>query len=103
MHVGNYLIALILSGAVFGVTSVHAQSALTGMFGLTYTTIEMVGPQTTQADHKAKTEIRKDYERYKRDGVEHSKLIFEMESLGTTPSPDHMDEAIRYLDSHLAR
>lgn len=57
----------------------------------------------TGTNDKAKTEHRKDYERYKKDGLEHSKLIFEMKSLGKTPSPEHMDEAIRFLDSRLMR
>jgi hypothetical protein len=57
----------------------------------------------TGTNDKAKTEIRKDYERYKKDGMEHSKLIFEMKSLGRTPSTAQMDEAIRYLDSRLTR
>jgi len=57
----------------------------------------------TGTNDKAKTDIRNDYERYKSDGVEHAKLIFEMQSVGRTPSPEHMDEAIRHLDSRLKR
>jgi len=57
----------------------------------------------TGSNDDAKTEIRKDYERYKRDDIEHAKLIFDMKSVGRNPSPDQMDEAIRHLDSHLMR
>jgi hypothetical protein len=55
----------------------------------------------TGSNDKAKGDIRKDYDRYKRDGVKNVKLIYEMKSVGRNPSPAQMDEAIRYLDSHL--
>lgn len=57
----------------------------------------------TGTNDKAKTTIRKDYEGYKKDGFENVKLIFEMQSLGQMPNSEQMDEAIRYLDSHLMR
>ena len=57
----------------------------------------------TGTNDKAKTNIRSDYERYKRDGLQNTKLIYDMKSVGRTPSPEQMDEAIRYLDSHLMR
>jgi hypothetical protein len=57
----------------------------------------------TGSNDKAKTDIRKDYERYRNDGVENAKLIYDMKSVGRTPGADHMDEAIRYLDSRLIR
>lgn len=57
----------------------------------------------TGTNDKAKTVIRKDYENYKNDGVENVKLIFEMQALGQMPNPEQLDEAIRYLDSHLMR
>jgi len=57
----------------------------------------------TGTKDKAKTTIRRDYEKYKKDGFENVKLIFEMGSIGAMLNPEQMDEAIRYLDSHLMR
>jgi len=57
----------------------------------------------TGTNDKAKTTIRGDYERYKKDGFENVKLIFEMGPIGEMLNPEQMDEAIRYLDSHLMR
>lgn len=56
----------------------------------------------TGTNDKAKTSVRADYENYKKDGIENVKLIFEMNRLGKMPKPEHMDEAIRYLDSRLS-
>jgi hypothetical protein len=50
---------------------------------------------------KAKASVRKDYNRYRKDGISNVKLIFDMERLGKMPDPEQMDEAIRYLDSRL--
>jgi len=57
----------------------------------------------TGSNDKAKTTIRGDYQNYKNDGFENVKLIFEMGSIGAMPNSEQMDEAIRYLDSHLTR
>jgi hypothetical protein len=57
----------------------------------------------TGTNDKAKTAIRSDVERYKKDGFENLKLIFEMGTIGQTLNSEQMDEAIRYLDSHLMR
>jgi hypothetical protein len=53
----------------------------------------------TGSNDKAKTAVRRDYELYKRDGIENTKLIFETGRLPRMPEPKHMDEALRYLDS----
>jgi hypothetical protein len=53
----------------------------------------------TGTNDKAKTLVRRDYELYKKDGIENAKLIFETGRLPSMPEPEHMDEALRYLDS----
>jgi len=53
----------------------------------------------TGSNDKAKTAVRRDYDLYKRDGIENTKLIFETGRLPRMPEPKHMDEALRYLDS----
>jgi len=55
----------------------------------------------TGTNDKAKSSVRRDYESYKKDGIENTKLIFETGRLRGMPEPEHIDEAIRYLDSHL--
>jgi predicted esterase len=57
----------------------------------------------TGTNDKAKATVRADFEKYKKDGIENVKLIFEMDRLGNMPEPEHMDEAIRYLDSRMNR
>ena len=197
MHTRHILVALILITSAATLTSVQAQEVLTGMFRLSQTTTEVVGPQMAQAlaeiiaideelqwqvyvpepyrpdrppgifmfvdphrlyigsagsgtlvainvlltrntfaggvymsgsfhwgeqeppeldqlqrkyhlfitgsNDKAKTAVRRDYESYKKDGIENAKLIFETGRLRNMPEPEHIDEAIRYLDSHLTR
>jgi len=53
----------------------------------------------TGTNDKAKTAVRRDYELYKKDGIENARLIFETGRLPRMPEPKHMDEALRYLDS----
>jgi hypothetical protein len=53
----------------------------------------------TGSNDKAKKAVRRDYELYKRDGIEKTKLIFETGRLPRMPEPKHIDEALRYLDS----
>jgi len=53
----------------------------------------------TGTNDKAKTAIRHDYESYKKDGIENTKLIFETGRLPSMPDPEHMTEALQYLDS----
>jgi len=48
-------------------------------------------------DH-AKAQIRSDYESYQRAGISGAKLIFDTQRIGKIPDPDHLDEAIRFLD-----
>jgi hypothetical protein len=57
----------------------------------------------TGSNDKAKATVQRDYKNYKRDGIENAKLIFETGRLRDMPEPEHIDEAIRYLDSHLMR
>ena len=57
----------------------------------------------TGTNDQAKTTVRRDYESYKKDGIENAKLIFAMGALGKMPDPEQMDAAIRYLDSRLQR
>jgi len=57
----------------------------------------------TGTNDKAKTTVRSDYENYKKDGFENVKLIFETGTIGRALNAEQMDEAIRYLDSHLMR
>ncbi len=57
----------------------------------------------TGTNDKAKSSVRRDYESYKKDGIENAKLIFETGRLREMPEPEHIDEAIRYLDSRLTR
>jgi hypothetical protein len=56
----------------------------------------------TGTDDKAKKAVRRDYESYKDDGVQNVKLIFENGRFGKIPSTQRIEEALRYLDSHLA-
>ena len=55
----------------------------------------------TGSNDKAKDAVRRDHRNYKKDGIENAKLIFETGKLGKMPEPEHMDEALRYLDSRL--
>jgi len=57
----------------------------------------------TGSNDEAKKTVRRDYESYKKDGIENAKLIFETGRLRDMPEPEHIDEAIRYLDSRLTR
>ena len=57
----------------------------------------------TGSNDEAKQTVRRDYESYKKDGIENAKLIFETGRLRDMPEPEHIDEAIRYLDSRLTR
>jgi len=52
----------------------------------------------TGTNDDAKTRIRSDYESYQKAGIEGVKLIFDTQRIGKIPDPDHMDEAIRFLD-----
>jgi hypothetical protein len=56
----------------------------------------------TGTNDRAKTQVRRDYKSYKKAGIQNVKLIFEMGRLGKMPKPEHIDEALRYLDSRLA-
>ncbi len=53
----------------------------------------------TGTNDNAKATVRRDYELYKRDGIENAKLIFETGRLPSMPEPEYMEEALRYLDS----
>jgi hypothetical protein len=57
----------------------------------------------TGSDDQAKTVVRRDYESYKSDGVQNVKLIFETGRLGKIPEAELIEEALQFLDSHLAR
>ena len=52
----------------------------------------------TGTNDDAKTRIRSDYESYQEAGIHEVKLIFDTQRIGKMPDPDHMDEAIRFLD-----
>ena len=52
----------------------------------------------TGTNDSAKTQIRSDYESYKEAGIPGVKLIFDTQRIDKMPAPDHMDEAIRFLD-----
>jgi hypothetical protein len=53
----------------------------------------------TGSNDKAKSQVRKDYERYQNDGIENARLIFVERGPGETPNAEFVDEAIRYLDT----
>ena len=57
----------------------------------------------TGTNDKAKQTVRRDYQNYKKEGIENVKLIFDMDRIGDWPKPDQMDEALAYLDSRLMR
>lgn len=57
----------------------------------------------TGSNDKAQATIRTDYENYKKDGIANVKLIYDTKGPGKVVKPEYMDEAIRYLDSRLAR
>ena len=52
----------------------------------------------TGTNDDAKAQIRSDYESYQDAGIHEVKLIFDTQRIGKMPDPDHMDEAIRFLD-----
>ena len=52
----------------------------------------------TGTNDDAKAQIRSDYESYQEAGIHGVKLIFDTQRIGKMPDPDHMDEAIRFLD-----
>jgi len=52
----------------------------------------------TGTNDDAKARIRSDYESYQKAGIHGVKLIFDTQRIGKMPDPDHMDEAIRFLD-----
>lgn len=52
----------------------------------------------TGTNDKNKARIRSDYESFKAAGIPEVKLIFDTQRIGKIPDPDHMDEAIRFLD-----
>jgi hypothetical protein len=52
----------------------------------------------TGTNDDAKVIIRRDYESYKKAGIDNVKLIFDTERIGQLPDADHMIEAIRFLD-----
>lgn len=52
----------------------------------------------TGTNDDAKARIRSDYESYQEAGIPGVKLIFDTQRIGKLPDPDHMDEAIRFLD-----
>jgi len=52
----------------------------------------------TGTNDDAKARIRSDYESYQKAGIHEVKLIFDTQRIGKMPDPDHMDEAIRFLD-----
>jgi hypothetical protein len=54
----------------------------------------------TGANDNAKARIRADYNSYKEAGINNAKLIFDTKRIGQLPDPDHMIEAIRYLDGN---
>ena len=47
-----------------------------------------------------KGQIRRDYEAFKKAGVNNVKLIFDTQRIGDLPDADHMNEALRFLDSN---
>ncbi len=52
----------------------------------------------TGTNDDAKARIRSDYESYREAGIAGVKLIFDTQRIGRLPDPDHMDDAIRFLD-----
>lgn len=52
----------------------------------------------TGTNDDAKAQIRRDYGSYQDAGIHEVKLIFDTQHIGKMPDPDHMDEAIRFLD-----
>ena len=54
----------------------------------------------TGANDKNASRIRSDYNGYKKAGIENVKLIFDTKRIGNLPDPDHMINAIRYLDGY---
>jgi hypothetical protein len=52
----------------------------------------------TGTNDDAKARIRSDYESFQEAGIQGVKLIFDTQRIGKMPDPDHMDEAIRFLD-----
>jgi hypothetical protein len=53
----------------------------------------------TGARDKAAATVRRDAESYRKDGVENVKLIYDPAGLRGGPGPEHIEEALRYLDS----
>lgn len=52
----------------------------------------------TGTNDEAKTQIRQHYESYKDAGIEGVKLIFDTKRIEAVPKPEHIEEAIRFLD-----
>lgn len=50
-----------------------------------------------------KNKVRSDYGKYQNDGITNVKLIFDTKRIDEMPQPEHMDEAVRFLDSRLSR
>ena len=53
----------------------------------------------TGSNDPAKKAVRRDYESYKKDGIENARLIFDTKGIPRLPEAKHMDEALRYLDA----
>ncbi len=54
----------------------------------------------TGTNDKLKARIRSDHGAYKKAGIENAKLIFDTQRIDRLPGPDHMREAIQYLDGY---
>lgn len=52
----------------------------------------------TGTNDSAKELVRRDYEAYAEAGIENVKLIFDTKRIEAVPGPQHIDEAIRFLD-----
>ncbi|MEM7430804.1 MAG: hypothetical protein AAF351_02575 [Pseudomonadota bacterium] len=57
----------------------------------------------SSTNDKQGPQVRRDYERYQQDGIYNSKLIFELERMSRTPTPEQMDEVFEYLGSSVLR
>lgn len=55
----------------------------------------------TGTNDQDKTEIRSNYERYRKNGIEHTKLIFDMQRLEDIPKPEQIDEALGFLEASM--
>lgn len=54
----------------------------------------------TASNDDARQRVRADYNSYKEAGINNAKLIYDTKNIGRLPDPDHMNEAIRYLDGY---